>query len=137
MMTLDPITGDRSSLIIEAAYGLGAVVVNGEVIPDRFCVGKEAFEIRSRSLGSKDVAYRFDAAAAGPRMVPVPPAQQRAWCLSDAEAVELARLGTHMEQVLATARPGVGARTAPRDLPAPGATRDRVEPDVAAVMAND
>jgi len=38
------------------------VVVNGEVIPDRFCVGKAAFEIRSRTLGSKEVAYRVDAA---------------------------------------------------------------------------
>ena len=134
MLTLDPITGDQSSLIIEAAYGLGAAVVNGEVIPDRFCVGKEAFEIRSRTLGSKDVAYRFDASAAGTRVVPVPPAQQRAWCLSDAEVVELARLGARMEQVLGGPQDlewAIGP--GPRDLSAPGAARDGLEPDAADV----
>src|SRR5579884_3481492 len=30
MLTLDPITGDRSHITIEASYGLGAAVVNGE-----------------------------------------------------------------------------------------------------------
>jgi len=99
-MTLDPITGDRTAVIIEAAYGLGAAVVNGEVIPDRFCVDKQSLAIRTRSLGSKNVAYRFDPAAAGTRLSPVPPSQQRAFCLSDDEVVELARLGARMEQVL-------------------------------------
>src|SRR5438132_9180812 len=53
MLTIDPVTGDRSAITIEASYGLGAAVVNGEVTPDRFCVDKVSFEIRSRAVGGK------------------------------------------------------------------------------------
>ena len=100
MMTIDPVFGDRSTIVIEAAYGLGAVVVNGETLPDRFCVDKDTLTVRSRTLGSKDVAYRFDASLAGCRLVPVPPAQQRSYCVTDQEVLELTRLGKRMERVM-------------------------------------
>src|SRR6266542_5628402 len=100
MMTIDPVLGDRSTIVIEAAYGLGAVVVNGEVMPDRFCIDRDTLTLRSRTLGSNDVAYRFDASLAGCRLVPVPPTQQRAYCVSDQEVLELTRLGKRMEEVL-------------------------------------
>ncbi|HEY3058201.1 MAG TPA: PEP/pyruvate-binding domain-containing protein [Chloroflexota bacterium] len=100
MMTIDPVLGDRSTIVIEAAYGLGAIVVNGEVMPDRFCIDKDMLAVRSRTLGSKNVAYRFDAAVAGCRLVPVPPAQQRAYCVTDQEVLELTRLGKRMEEVM-------------------------------------
>jgi rifampicin phosphotransferase len=100
MMTLDPITGDRSQITIEAAYGLGAIVVNGEVEPDRFCVGKEALDIRQRSVGIKSKAYRFDPANQGTLLAPVGRAEQTAPCLTDTEAIEVARLGKHVESAL-------------------------------------
>jgi rifampicin phosphotransferase len=100
MLTIDPINGDRSAIIIEAAYGLGAAVVNGEVTPDRFCVDKDTLGIRSRALGDKHIAYRFDPAVEGTRVQPVPPRDQRQQCLSDDEVVHLARLGMRMEQAM-------------------------------------
>jgi phosphoenolpyruvate synthase/pyruvate phosphate dikinase len=99
MLTLDPITGDTSSITIEAAYGLGAVVVNGEVTPDRFVVDKASLSLRSRTIGEKTSAYRFDSAAGAVMMTPVDrPLQNRA-CVSDDEMLEVARIGLHMEQV--------------------------------------
>jgi pyruvate,water dikinase len=98
MLTLDPVNGDRSAVAIEAAYGLGAAVVGGEVTPDRFCVDKVTLEIRSRAVGSKHVAYRFAPAVAGVRLEPVPPEQRARACLSDDEVIELATLGKRMEQ---------------------------------------
>lgn len=100
MLTIDPVTGDRSGIVIEAAYGLGAAVVNGEVNPDRACVDKELLEIRSRSIGAKTVAYRFDPPTQGTRLEDVPRELQTKPCLSDAEIIELARLGKHMEQAM-------------------------------------
>jgi phosphoenolpyruvate synthase/pyruvate phosphate dikinase len=100
MLTIDPITGDRSAIVIEAAYGLGAAVVNGEVTPDRACVDKVMLEIRSKSIGTKTVAYRFEPSSQGTRLEDVPREIQNKPCVSDAEFLELARLGKHMEQAM-------------------------------------
>jgi pyruvate,water dikinase len=100
MLTIDPITGDRSAIVIEAAYGLGAVVVNGEVDPDRFCVDKGRLEIRSRTTGIKTVAYRFDPSVQGTTLQEVAPEIQQQPCVSDDEILALARLGMRMEQTM-------------------------------------
>ena len=65
MITLDPVNGDRSAITIESSFGLGLAVVGGEVTPDRFVVDKVTYEIRSRSIGPKAIAYRFDAGSGG------------------------------------------------------------------------
>jgi len=118
MLTIDPVNGDPSGIVIEASYGLGAAVVNGEVTPDRMCVDKVLLEIRQRSTGTKSVAYRFDSSAQGTRLEPVAPEQQAQPCLSDAEIIHLASLGKKMERAMGQAQdiewaigPGVsGAR---------------------------
>jgi pyruvate,water dikinase len=104
MLTLDPVTGDRSGIVIEAAYGLGAAVVNGEVTPDRFNVDKVTLEIRSRSIGEKNAAYRFDPATQGTHLQAVAPQLQRKLCLTDAEIIQLATLGKRMEHAMGRAQ---------------------------------
>ena len=104
MLTVDPVTGDTSTIVIEAAYGLGPAVVNGEVTPDRACVDKARLEIRSKSIGSKTVAYRFDGSRQGIRLEDVAHEQQDKPCISDAEFVGLARLGIRMEQAMGRAQ---------------------------------
>jgi rifampicin phosphotransferase len=118
MLTIDPVNGDPSGIVIEAAHGLGAAVVNGEVTPDRFCVDKVLLEIRSRRVATKHVAYRFDPAVQGTRLESVPAAAQAQPSVSDAEVLELAAQGKRLEQLLGRAQdiewaigPGVsGAR---------------------------
>jgi pyruvate,water dikinase len=100
LLTLDPLTGDRSQVTIEAAYGLGTAVVEGEVTPDRFAVDKVTLELRSRSVGEKAVAYRFDPAAGRVARVEVAEADRARPCLEDAEVAELATLGKRVEQAL-------------------------------------
>jgi phosphoenolpyruvate synthase/pyruvate phosphate dikinase len=73
------------------------------VTPDSFRVDKVTLEIRSRSTGTKTVAYRFDPAAQGARLEPVPPWQQHQPCLDDAEVLDIAGQGKRMEQL--TGRP--------------------------------
>jgi rifampicin phosphotransferase len=100
LLTLDPLTGDRSQVTIEAAYGLGTAVVEGEVTPDRFAVDKVTLELRSRSVGEKAVAYRFDPVAGRVARVEVAEADRARSCLDDAEVAELAALGKRVEQAL-------------------------------------
>jgi pyruvate,water dikinase len=100
LLTLDPLNGDPSQVTIEAAYGLGTAVVEGEVTPDRFAVDKVTLELRSRTVGEKAFADRFDPAAGRVVREEVPGELRARPCLEDAEAVELAGLGKRIEQAL-------------------------------------
>ncbi len=53
MFTADPSTGDRSRIVIEAAFGLGEVVVGGQVEPDTYVVAKDGPRVLTTRLGSK------------------------------------------------------------------------------------
>ena len=53
MFTRSPTTGDKSVIVIEAAWGLGSAVVSGEVTPDRFVAGKITGEISVREIRDK------------------------------------------------------------------------------------
>ena len=47
-MTLDPITGDRTKIVIDSAFGLGEPVVSGEITPDNFVVEKVMLTMAKR-----------------------------------------------------------------------------------------
>jgi len=104
MMTLDPVTGDRSQITIEGSYGLGEAVVAGEVNPDRYAVDKITLEIRSRTVSAKHVASRFAPTLGEVRLGEVPLAEQLLPCLSDDEIVALATLGKRVERSLRAAQ---------------------------------
>lgn len=54
-MTLDPNTGDRTRIVIDASWGLGETVVSGLVTPDNFSVEKVLEEIIDRKISDKHV----------------------------------------------------------------------------------
>ncbi|WP_169983235.1 PEP/pyruvate-binding domain-containing protein [Microbispora sp. H10836] len=94
MFTLDPITGDRSRIVLESSWGLGLSVVGGEVTPDRYVVNKVGLSLDQRVLGDKRVEYRR-----GDRPVPVPEDRRERLCLEDHEVLALAALGRKLEQL--------------------------------------
>ncbi len=51
--TLDPHSGDRSQIAIDASWGFGEAVVAGEVTPDNYLVDKVLFEITRRTVSRK------------------------------------------------------------------------------------
>lgn len=95
--TIDPVTGDRSKIVIEGAWGLGEAVVSGEVTPDRFRVDKVTFEIIERSISDKHVRFAFDPAV-GPRLMDVDEAERTSASLGDAEVTALAELAKRIER---------------------------------------
>src|SRR5919206_1930995 len=74
MFTLDPVTGDRSKIVIEGCWGLGEGVVKGDLTPSRYVVDKVTFEILRREIALQETQYRFDDATAAVAMVAVPEA---------------------------------------------------------------
>lgn len=57
--SLDPMTGDRSAVAIDAAWGLGEAVVSGEVTPDSFLVDKVMRQITRRTISHKGHEFRL------------------------------------------------------------------------------
>lgn len=50
MFTLDPITSNKSKIIIEAIYGLGEYIVGGKVTPDHYVVDKNSLKIEAKKI---------------------------------------------------------------------------------------
>ena len=105
MFSLDPESGFRDVILVNGSYGLGENVVQGAVDPDEFLVHKPTFDagfraVLRRLLGDKAVKMVFVEGETKhtTRNVPTPKADRRAFCLTDAEVLELAGYGVKIEQ---------------------------------------
>jgi pyruvate,water dikinase len=55
IFTIDPVTQEKDKIIIEAVWGLGEMIVQGSVVPDRYIVQKETFSILSKEVSDQSV----------------------------------------------------------------------------------
>jgi pyruvate,water dikinase len=60
MFTADPRTGNRSRLVIEAAWGLGESVVQGAVTPDHVALDKRTMEEVESVVSTKEFLLEWD-----------------------------------------------------------------------------
>jgi pyruvate, water dikinase len=97
MFTRSPLTGDRSVIAIEGAWGLGSAVVSGEVTPDRFVIGKITGEISVRELRDKHVRH-LPKKEGGVEEVATPAGLREAPCVSDAELQQLREVARRIEK---------------------------------------
>ena len=58
MFTCNPVSGDPSTVAINASWGLGLAVVGGEVTPDEYLLSKVTGEVVKQTLGDKHLEYR-------------------------------------------------------------------------------
>jgi len=98
MFTCSPTTGDRSVIAIEGSWGLGSVLVGGEVTPDAFVVSKVTGEIVRRTVSDKARFHRMAADGYGTTAADVAAELRSRPCLSDAEIQALALLGARVER---------------------------------------
>jgi len=97
MFTRSPVTGDRSVITIEAAWGLGSAVVGGEVTPDRWVVGKVTGEISVREVSEKLIQHR-PVTSGGIESVSVALALRHIPCLTDEELNALRDIARKVER---------------------------------------
>jgi len=97
MFTRSPLSGDRSVITIEAAWGLGSALVSGEVTPDRWVVGKITGEISVRDISDKAIRHA-QSAAGGVEKLAVEESLRREPCLSDSELGSLRNIGRQIER---------------------------------------
>ncbi len=98
IFTLNPLTGDRSKIVIDANWGLGESVVKGEVTPDNYLVDKVTFSISRRTISPKGVEYVVDQATGQVVKSDVPEERCEEPCVTDEEIMELTRLAKSIEK---------------------------------------
>lgn len=97
-MTLDPLNGDRTRIVIDASYGLGELVVSGIVTPDNYSVEKVLMEVVDRKIADKHIELIPDAAEATTVERAVSDDRRKAQCLSDSEIIAVAKLAKQLER---------------------------------------
>ena len=96
--TVDPVTGDRSKIVIEGAWGLGEGVVSGYVTPDHFSVNRDSFEILENWISPKTIEYVRDSITGSTITRDVEQSRQNLPSLSREEIVQLAKMAISIEQ---------------------------------------
>ncbi|MEY3300265.1 MAG: Phosphoenolpyruvate synthase, partial [Cyanobacteriota bacterium] len=97
MFSIDTETGFKNAALITAAYGLGENVVQGAVNPDEYFVFKPTLKdgkrpILNKRLGSKEIKMIYDIGGGKEtKNVPVAEPDRKKFCISDDEALTLAK----------------------------------------------
>ena len=96
MFTIDPITNDKTKVVIEAIYGLGELIVQGAVTPDHYEVTKKDLIIIEKSSayqqrmlkksGTKNIEVKLSKNEGSKQKI------------TDAQIKELAKLGQKVEK---------------------------------------
>jgi pyruvate, water dikinase len=106
--SLDTESGFKDAVIINGSYGLGEMIVQGAVSPDEFIVFKPTLEkgfeaIVEKNLGKKDRKMIYgDDPGQLTRIVNVQKDHQHKFCLTDVQALELARWVCAIEKYYST-----------------------------------
>jgi pyruvate,water dikinase len=94
LFTADPVTSDRKVTSVEATLGLGEALVSGRVNTD-------VYEVRDGRIVARAIAAKPRAVVASPsggtQEQAIEPARQEQPALTDAQVLELARLGRRIE----------------------------------------
>lgn len=97
MFSIDTETGFQNSVLINASYGLGENIVQGAVNPDEYYVFKPTLAtgfrpVLKKELGNKEIKMIYDVGGEKHvKNVPVPPEDRKRFCITDDEALQLAR----------------------------------------------
>ncbi len=94
MFTAEP-TGDESKIIIEAAFGLGELVVGGSITPDHYVVDKGKMKIVEKRIAQQE--YKIARAGRGNKTVQLPEKIGKKQKLADKTIIELAKIGKQIE----------------------------------------
>jgi pyruvate,water dikinase len=98
MFTCNPVSGDPSMVALNASFGLGIAVVNGEVTPDDYLISKVTGEVVRQTVSSKGVEYVPDAAEHGTVRVDVAPERRDEPCLGSEHIAALVEVGRRVER---------------------------------------
>ena len=97
IFTCNPVSGDPSTVAVNASWGLGLAVVGGEVTPDEYRLSKVTGEVLQRTVGPKLVEY-VPGESGGAVRVDVPEERRAVACLDEAQLAALVDVGRRVER---------------------------------------
>lgn len=97
-ITMDPATGDRSKITIDASYGVGEMVVSGQVTPDNLQLDKVTLSVVSEHIGDKHAELVPDPDSASLKEVDVDDERRSRRCLSDEQVRAVAEIAKLAEK---------------------------------------
>ena len=116
--TLDPVTGDRSTLVVEGNWGLGESVVSGQVTPDHWTVDRASGRVLTARAGAKRAWTSYDDAAGQAVLSPLPAELAARACLTEDEVRYICERAVAIEEASGGVPQDVEWAVA-RDLPLP------------------
>ncbi|MFE3291021.1 PEP/pyruvate-binding domain-containing protein [Rhodococcus sp. NPDC059234] len=97
-MTLDPTSGDRSKIAVDASYGVGEMVVSGLVTPDNVVLDKVMLTVVAETVGAKHAELIPDAESRSLVEREVAPDRRACRCLSDDDLRAVATIAKRAEK---------------------------------------
>src|SRR3990170_5425865 len=103
MFTLEPVSGDRTKIVIEAIYGLGEAIVSGALTPDLYVLDKASLNVLEKTVKRQEKQFTRNAESTAfgednNAWTDVPKDDVKLQKLSDAEIVAMAEIGRHVEE---------------------------------------
>jgi len=96
LFTVDPLTGHRHTLSMDASFGLGEALVSGLVTPDAYRVDKRTMTIIERQVSEKEVAI-YPEKDGGTRQEMLDADKRKQSALTDDQILKLAKMGAQIE----------------------------------------
>jgi len=97
--TADPLSGDRERIVINAAWGLGQGIVQGDVGGDTYVLEKSTYRVLDRATGDKPQQW-LPVSGGGVEKRDVDPGRRSIPCLDDDMAAMVGRLAMAAERLL-------------------------------------
>ncbi|ADE53229.1 PEP/pyruvate-binding domain-containing protein [Coraliomargarita akajimensis] len=94
LFTVNPQTGARDQMLIEACWGLGETLVSGEIHPDKIWLSSATTEVLDYQIGSKE----FKLKPGSTELEAVDPERRQKACLTFSQIDRLRELGEQAEQ---------------------------------------
>jgi pyruvate,water dikinase len=94
--SVDPVTGDKNKIIIESVWGLGEMIVQGSVVPDKYVVQRDTFDILSKEIS--DQAVQLIRVGGENKEVEVSKKIRDKQKISDEEVIKLAKITDSMQK---------------------------------------
>ncbi len=103
MFTVEPLSSDRSKILIEAIFGLGEAIVSGDLTPDQYTLEKSELFILDRKIVQQDWYLTRNLEVKPDELetnikVPVPPKRQKVQKITDEDIISLATIGKRLEE---------------------------------------
>lgn len=94
--TIDPVSNQKDRIIIEAVWGLGELIVQGTVVPDKYVVQKETFAILSKEISEQKI--QLIKKGEETKLQPVPAKIANRQKISDKEIIVLAKYADKLQK---------------------------------------